>query len=212
MNNAKQAFNELHVIIEDLFNGTYQVQRMDEVRDIIKSRILNWQSRWFETYFHKGYLSDLVMSSASSDKYEEHFKQDMKRNLGDFVLNTECIITQEKTPFKPQTAYTAQITVLRKEPLPSGQGRVSAKVSYPAAGPQYLPKAKGTVFGEDVTINIKNKAFDEHDITIKRINEKIASSVSFPKDFGVPVFPICECGKDKHGFASHATWCKKYNK
>jgi hypothetical protein len=21
---------------------------------------------------------------------------------------------------------------------------------------------------------------------------------------------ICECGKDKHGFAKHSTWCKKY--
>jgi hypothetical protein len=29
----------------------------------------------------------------------------------------------------------------------------------------------------------------------------------------VPCAPevlICECGKDKHGFASHSTWCKKY--
>jgi len=22
----------------------------------------------------------------------------------------------------------------------------------------------------------------------------------------------CECGKDKHGFASHSDWCKKYEK
>lgn len=21
----------------------------------------------------------------------------------------------------------------------------------------------------------------------------------------------CECGKEKHGFASHSTWCKKWN-
>jgi hypothetical protein len=21
----------------------------------------------------------------------------------------------------------------------------------------------------------------------------------------------CECGKEKHGFATHATWCKKWN-
>ena len=24
--------------------------------------------------------------------------------------------------------------------------------------------------------------------------------------------PECECGKEKHGFASHASWCKKWNK
>lgn len=22
--------------------------------------------------------------------------------------------------------------------------------------------------------------------------------------------PICECGKEKHGFTSHSTWCKKW--
>ena len=24
------------------------------------------------------------------------------------------------------------------------------------------------------------------------------------------MLPICECGKDKHGFANHSTWCQKY--
>lgn len=26
---------------------------------------------------------------------------------------------------------------------------------------------------------------------------------------GTKVLSICECGKDKHGFASHSSWCKK---
>lgn len=32
------------------------------------------------------------------------------------------------------------------------------------------------------------------------------------EEFKKRLNPIkCECGKEKHGFASHSTWCKKWN-
>lgn len=27
--------------------------------------------------------------------------------------------------------------------------------------------------------------------------------------FELPIFKSCECGKDKHGFANHSSWCPK---
>jgi len=57
---------------------------------------------------------------------------------------------------------------------------------------------------------IPNNGYWERTVDVVEENQYIGCDYAFTPD-DIPGNK-CECGKDKHGFASHSDWCNKYER